>query len=47
MELEDNAKKEATRANTLKDKLIELEKNDEKAKCAMPNFMRDAFRGLR
>lgn len=44
--LEQVAEKANARAKSLQARLTKLERDNEKAKCPMPNFMRDAFRGV-
>lgn len=44
--LEQVAEKAKARASSLQSKIAKLERENEKAKCPMPTFMRDAFRGV-
>lgn len=37
---------ESKRAETLTQKLLKLEKTNEKAKCSMPDFMRDSYKRM-
>lgn len=44
--LEQVAEKARQRASSLQSKLVKLVRENEKVKCPMPTFMRDAFRGV-